>query len=129
MANNLEELPIYSKAREFTVAVDAILGLPRVRADRELWKQISAANDSVLANMHEGFEQPTDDGFAKYLYYSKGSVAEIIGHLRRAREKQHITEQDLQVREEMADVLAKMLGGFIGYLHRSGFKDRGRFKH
>jgi len=27
--------------------------------------------------MDEGFEQGSDDGFAKYLYYSKGSIAEV----------------------------------------------------
>ena len=37
-------------------------------------------------------------------------------------------EADLERCASMAEELGRMLGGFIRYLYRSGFKDRGRFK-
>ena len=128
MANRLEDLPIYSKAREFTAAVDAILRVPRVRSDRDLWGQLNDANDSIVSNMREGFEQPTDDAFAKYLNYSKGSTAEAVGWIKRAEEKQYISCEQCSQPVAMGDALGRMLGGFIKYLRRSGFKDRGHFK-
>jgi four helix bundle protein len=56
----LDELPVYQKAVEFWRAVTAILESPALRRDRKLHEQISDANDSITANMHEGFEQSTD---------------------------------------------------------------------
>ena len=75
-----------------------------------------------------GFEQSSDDGFAKYLYYSKGSVAEVMRRMRRACAKGEVTSTDVAALAELSEPLGKMFGGFIRYLKRSGFKDRGRFR-
>jgi len=128
MANTLEDLPIYSRAQELWGAVSAILKSPRLVRNQRLWKQIDDANDSIISNMEEGFEQPTDDAFANYLFTSKASLKEVIARLRQARSKGHIAEADLERCETMAEDLGRMLGGFIRYLYRSGFKDRGRYK-
>jgi four helix bundle protein len=128
MANTLEELPIYSKAQELWRAVSAILKSPRLIRNQSLWKQIDEANDSIVSNMEEGFEPPTDAAFANYLFTSKGSLKEVIARLRHAHLKNHITETDLQHCETIAKDLGPMLGGFIRYLYRSGFKDRGRYR-
>jgi four helix bundle protein len=128
MAKTLEELPVYLKAQELWCAVSAILKNPRLIRNQRLWKQIDDANDSITANMEEGFEQPTDAAFANYLFTSKGSLKEVVARLRQAHLKGHITEADLKRCEILAEDLAPMLGGFIRYLYRSGFKDRGRYK-
>jgi four helix bundle protein len=128
MANTLEELPIYSTAQELWRAISAILKNPRLVRNERLWKQIDEANDSVVANMLEGFEQPSDDGFANFLYTSKGSLKEVIARVRQAHLKGYVTESDLERCVKIGSELGPMLGGFIRYLRRSGFKDRGRFK-
>jgi four helix bundle protein len=128
MAHKVEELPLYSTAKEFWVAINEILQQPRLCADRDLRKQIDEANDSIIANIAEGFEQSSDDAFARFLYYSKGSIAEVMKRLHEAQMKGHISEADVESRELLATPLSKMLGGFIKYLRRSGFKDRGRFR-
>ncbi len=108
MAHKLEELPIYHKAVAFWSAVNALLETPRLRRNRKLHEQISEANDSITANMVEGFEQGTDRAFANFLSYSKGSLAEQLAPF-------------LGPGEE----LGKMLGGFIKYLRNCGWNDRG----
>ncbi len=128
MAHKIEELPVFQKAQEFSVAVTAILQRSRLRKNSELYKQIKDANDSILSNMDEGFEQESDDGFAKYLYYSKGSIAEVMRRLRRASARGEVPAFDVNALGELSEPLGKMLGGFIKYLKRSGFKDRGRFR-
>jgi four helix bundle protein len=128
MANTIEELPIFAKATEFCVAIDAILVRTAFGKYRKLWEQISEANDSITANMCEGFEQPTDDAFARYLYISKGSLREVLTRLRTAHRRRLITTEELRFHLARGDELGKMLGGFINYLARSGFKDRGRHK-
>src|SRR5688500_8079101 len=128
MTKKLEELPVYQRAVEFCAAITAILDLPALRRDRDLHKQIDTANDSITANMEEGFEQSTDRHFATFLFTAKGSLAEVLGRLRTARRKRHISDAQLVQCARDGEVLAKMLAGFIRYLNTSDFKDRGRFK-
>ena len=125
MAHKLEELPIYSKGVEFWSAVNALLDKPKLRNDRDLHGQISRANDSIPSNMVEGFEQGTDRAFANFLTYSKGSVAEVRKRLKQAYFKKYITADELAPRLEAGEELGKMLGGFIKYLRRCDWGDRG----
>jgi len=52
-------------------------------------------------------------------------LAETLGHLRRACGKGYISADALEPFVRDGDELGRMLGGFIKYLHRSDFKDRG----
>jgi four helix bundle protein len=128
MAKTLEELPVYQRAVKFCAAITAILDIPALRRDRKLREQINSANDSITANMEEGFEQSTDRYFANFLFTSKGSLAEVLGRLKTARRKRHISQEQLDASTRDGEQLGKMLGGFIRYLNESDFKDRGRFK-
>jgi four helix bundle protein len=130
MANKVEELPLCSKVREFWVAVSAILERPGLRNDRDLHGQIERANDSIHANLQEGFEQPTDAFFADCVFIAKGSAAEVMARAQEARGKGHITDQDLRQILELGEPLGKMMGGFIKIperlgLHRSRSPRRG----
>jgi four helix bundle protein len=126
MAHTLEELPLYSKVLEFWYAVTEILKTPRLRKDRKLYEQIESANDSIDANMKEGFEQPTDAAFGNFVFTSKGSTAEVIARMKEAHRKKHITDEQLAEIVALGEPLGKMMGGFIKYLAASGFTDRGR---
>jgi len=126
MAKRLEELPLYLKVVEFWEAVAAILRNSQVRRNRKLFDQIDSANDSIESNMKEGFEQPTDAAFAKFVNIAKGSVEEVMTRLNQARKKGLVTDADLAKIEESGVQLGKMMGGFIKYLRASGFTDRGR---
>lgn len=126
MAKKVDELPVYRSIVEFSDAVTALLTAPELRKNFNLRNQIADAVDSIAANMDEGFEQGTDRGFARYVTISKGSLGETLGHLRRAHRKGYISQEDLAGRVTMGEALGRMLGGFIKYLHRSDFRDRGR---
>ena len=129
MAKRIEDLPIYSKVDEFWRAVNAILDRPRVRNDSDLHDEISRANESIGSNMVEGFEQGTDRAFANYLCYSKGSVSEVLKRLRTAYYKRYITADELKARVDQGEELKQMLGGFIKYLRKSDWVDRGSHGH
>jgi four helix bundle protein len=125
MAHKLEELPIYHKAEAFWSAVNATLDIARLRRDRKLHEQISAANDSITSNMVEGFEQGSDRAFANFLTHSKASLAEVLKRLKQAYFKKHIAKEDLDPHLSSGEELGKMLGGFIKYLRRCDWDDRG----
>jgi len=126
MAKTLEELPLYSKVLEFWDAVSAILKHSQLRRNRRLFDQIDSANDSIDANMKEGFEQPTDASFAKFVSTAKGSLEEVVVRMRQAHKKTLVTDTDVLRVQQLAGPLGKMMGGFIKYLRSSGFTDRGR---
>ena len=128
MARKIDELPIFVEAQKFCDAVSATLKRSRISRHDDRYKQIVEANDSILSNMDEGFEQGSDDQFANFLGYSKGSVAEVMRRLRRAAHRGEVAGNDVDQLTEIAEPLGKMLGGFIKYLKKSGFKDRGRFR-
>ena len=128
MVYKVEDLEVFMHAREFSDAVTAILKRSRLRKNSKACDQIVDANDSITANMDEGFVQQSDEGFAKFLYYSKGSIAEVMRRLRRAAERGHVAQEDIATLEPKAEELGRMIGGFIKYLKKSGFKDRGCFR-
>ena len=125
MARKVEDLPIHSKVVAFWGAVNALLDNPKLGRDRDLHGQISRANDSIPSNMVEGFEQGTDRAFANFLTHSKGSLAEVLKRLKQAYFKRYITDEELQPHLVAGEELGKMLGGFIKYLRRCDWKDRG----
>ena len=98
MANKIEDLRVYQKAMEFWVAVNALIERRGYWKDRKLRDQIVDANDSITANISEGFEQPTDAAFVQYLFHAKGSLAEVLSRLRTAHCKRYITDAELDER-------------------------------
>ena len=126
MAHKLEELPIYDQVLKLWTAVNDVLQTPALRRDRKLHEQIESANDSIDANMKEGFEQPTDAAFSNFVFTAKASTEEVVARVRQAHRKRLVTDDQLARVEQLAIPLEKMMGGFVKYLSASGFTDRGR---
>ena len=128
MAKRIEDLPVYGHAVEFCASIDAILERSALCRNRRLWDQINEANDSILSNMKEGFELSSDEAFANLLTYAKGSCAEVVVRIFRAHRKRYVTAEEYAGLRQAGEDLQRMLGGFIKYLRKSGFKDRGSFR-
>ena len=78
--------------------------------------------------MSEGFEQPTDKAVEKYLFDAKGSAAEVLARLETGQRKGCITSDELARCKATGGELLRMLGGWIKYLARCDWKDRGRHR-
>ena len=124
MSHSVEDLPVFSKAHEFCLAVSAILAGSTLRHNSKAYERIEDANHSIVANLEEGFHQSSHEGFARSLGYARGSVAEVIRRVRRARTQGHVASDDVGRASELADQLDTMLAEFITYLKRSGVTDR-----
>ena len=127
MARKLAELPVYQRANELWVAVTALLDRPAFGRNRKTQEQVAEAVDSILANLEEGFEQPTDRAKAKYLFQAKGSAAEVVVRLRSAFRRSYITAEEFTRCEQLGVEVQRMLGGWIRYLARCDWKDLGRY--
>jgi four helix bundle protein len=125
MAQRVEELKIWQRAKAFAVAVYAILDRPAFQRDRHLLDQIRRASDSIAANVAEGFAQPTDRAFARFLFIAKASLAEARALLEIACTRGYITRAECSACDEIGDEAARIATGLIKYLVKSNRKDRG----
>jgi four helix bundle protein len=128
MALKLEDFDAHQRALEFWRSVTALLERPAFRRERKLREQISDANDSISANLAEGFEQPTDRAFGNFVFHAKGSTAEVLARLREAHIKKCLTQEELDFHLRLGDEVRRLLAGLARYLYKSDFKDRGRYK-
>ena len=125
MAQQVEDLKVWQRAREFCVAVNALLGRAGFQRDRKLREQLSDAVDSVISNIAEGFAQPTDRAFARFLYMleslQRGGSNKATARLRSRLHYGH----ELAACNEVGDEVARMTTGLIKYLVKSDRRDRG----
>jgi four helix bundle protein len=125
MAKKVEELEVWQRAKDLGVAVNATINGVNFQKDWKLRDQIRDATDSVLSNISEGFEQPTDRAFAHYLYVSKASNAETRVRLGVACRRSYISQVEFENCDRIGDQIARMLTGLIKYLVSSDRTDRG----
>ena len=121
----VEDLKVWQRANEFWLAINAIIDRPAFLADRRLRDQLKDATNSVVANIAEGFHQPTDRAFANYLYTSKASTAEARSRLRMARNRQYLSAEEFKTRDTLGDEISRMATGLIKYLMKSNRRGRG----
>jgi four helix bundle protein len=121
----IEDFEVWKRAESFCDAVNAILGRPAFVKDCKLRDQVLDASDSILANMSEGFDQPTDRSFAKFLYVSKGSTAETATRLRRARGRGYLSCEELEAFRKQAAEIGRMTTGLIKHLMKTPDRRRG----
>jgi four helix bundle protein len=121
----VEDLKVWQRAMEFSRAITAIIDRPGFLADRRLREQLLDAADSVVSNIAEGFSQPTDRAFARYLYTAKASLAEARMRLRLASERNYIDPEEFTSQNALGDEVARMITGLIKYLLRSDRRGRG----
>ena len=89
-----------------------------------LVEQLNDAADSMLVNIAEGFGQPTDRAFARYLGIAQGSCDEIRSHLTIAVIRRCAPADAVAVLQERSHEVSRMLNGFSKYLRRCDRKRR-----
>ncbi len=125
IVKRVEDLLVYQRADELWDAVTAILKAPGFRQNLRLHSQIADAADSVISNIAEGFEQPTDRAFARYVYLAKGSAAEVRTRIRASWKRGYISVEECQKPVDLATEVTRMCTGLAKYLLRCNRKDRG----
>jgi four helix bundle protein len=121
----VEDLKLWQRAMEFWRAINAFIDRPAFLTNRRLRDQLLDAADSVVSNISEGFEQPTDRAFANYLYTSKASAAEARIRLKLACERGHISQEEFSRCHAIGEEVARMATGLIKHLVKSNRRGRG----
>jgi four helix bundle protein len=121
-AKYVEDMQLFQRASRLAAAILAITR--RVHDHQGLRTQLDDSATSIAANIAEGFSQPTDRAFARYLAIAAGSAEEVRVHLLTAEFQGIVTPEAAGELMQEAREIANMLRGFIRYLHRCDRKDR-----
>ena len=93
MSNRIEDLEIYLLAEKFGDQVWSIMTEWPYFVKDGFGKQLSNAADSIGANIAEGFGRYHYKENKNFCYFSRGSIIETKAWLRKARNRNLITEQ------------------------------------
>jgi four helix bundle protein len=108
---DFKELIVWQKGMDFAeVCLDICEG---ISGHFRLVEQLEASSASIPQNIAEGKGRHSHKEFINFLYYSRGSLYESITLLNLFQRKAIITSNQLQVLEQDALVILKMINALI----------------
>jgi four helix bundle protein len=110
------ELPIWSEAVAFASEIYQFCEEGQLKWDYRMRDQLRAAAASIANNIAEGFENQSRKSLLQFLFYAKGSSAEVFTQLTILHRAGMITEESFQKYSQRASGLNPKIGGFIKYL-------------
>ena len=114
-----EDLECWREARKFVKLIYDLTKKDAFSKDFRLLGQVTDSSVSSMANIAEGFHRRSNKDFMRFLDYSRSSVAETVSHSYVALDQNYISEEELRVIKQQADIVWKKVNNFITYLNRS----------
>lgn len=85
-STNFKDLTIWSKSKDLAIRIYRITDAGEFSKDYGLRDQIRRSAISIPSNIAEGNDRESEKEFVRFLYISKGSIAELQTQLEIARE-------------------------------------------
>ena len=111
-----EDLEVWKRARELANMIYDFSEAGAFARDYGLREQIRRAVISILSNIAEGFESRTQALFIEFLGRAKGSAGELRAQLYLANDRKYITQDQLEMSLQLAEICSKQLIRFMQYL-------------
>lgn len=108
-----KDLDVWKQARELTIEVYRLTDKEPIRHSRALCDQMQRAAVSIPSNIAEGDERGTNKEALRFLYISKGSLAELRTQLDIAQAVGRLSGDDHKAVEVLAERVARLLSGTI----------------
>ena len=108
-----EEIEAWRRGRELVQEVYSLTRRGEFAKDFGLKDQIQRAAVSVCSNIAEGFERRGNKEFVKFLWYAKGSAAEVSSPLFHAKDLGYVTTDQFNDVFNHAKLIAAMLQNLI----------------
>ena len=119
MTVSFEKFPVYNKTIDFTVEVFNLLNQENLSKEFAIQDQLKRATLSISNNIAEGSEYGNNKQFVRFLWYSKGSSAEVRNMLYILFRLKKINETEYTQLSENCFEISKELYHFIKYLEKS----------
>lgn len=113
---NLDELELYNLAQVYSDKVWSVVEKFDAFAKFGLGRQWTDAADSISANIAEGYGRYFLKDNIKFCFYSRGSLLENKNWLRKAKNRNLVTEEKYTELLEDLKIMHKKLNGYIKVL-------------
>ena len=117
-----EDIEAWKRSRVLTKKIYDCTKQRGFEKDFGLKDQIRRASVSTMSNIAEGFERGGNQEFLQFLATAKGSSGEVRTQLYVALDQGYITQDQFDDMCRDAESISKMVGGFMEYLKKSGFR-------
>ncbi|HEX9722279.1 MAG TPA: four helix bundle protein [Candidatus Paceibacterota bacterium] len=115
----LDDLKVYQLARELSRMAWKMYERFDWQTKKVIGDQFIRATDSVGANIAEGYGRYHYLDRIKFLYNARGSLIESIHWADLLKERNLITEENIQAFKQVADKTSLKLQNFISAIYRS----------
>ena len=113
MEFNFEQLDVWKESVAFAAAVCKIAKIFPPDEIYGLTSQLRRAAVSVAANIAEGKGRYSKKDFRNFLYTARGSLYEVITHLRIARKLEYISQEEMESLNSQSMNILRKLSGLI----------------
>jgi four helix bundle protein len=113
---NLEDLEVYQLAESFGDEIWVIVNEWEYFARDTLGKQMARSADSISANIAEGYGRYHYKENKNFCYYSRGSIIETKGWLKKSRNRNLIDEERFTVLFEKLQVIHLKLNAYLKFI-------------
>ena len=112
-----EEIKAWQEARSLVKLVYSAIRKNRdFQNDLRFKSQITSSVVSVMSNIAEGFSRNSNKEFIRFLFISKGSLAELQSLLYVALDLAYLDYQQYDLLFKQSELTAKYISKFISYL-------------
>ena len=116
---NLEELEVYQLAESFSDEIWFIVTKWDYFAKDTIGKQIVRSADSIGANIAEGYGRYHYKENRNFCYFSRGSIIETKGWLKKSKTRDLISEQQLDKLFEKLQTIHLKLNAYLKFIGKS----------
>ena len=116
MSNRLEDLEVYNLSEQFGDEIWFIVIDWEYFAKDTLGKQWARSADSISANIAEGFGRYHYKENKNFCYFSRGSLIETKGWIKKAKTRNLISEDQFQLLIQKLEMIHIKLNAYIKFI-------------
>ena len=116
---NLDDLEVYQLAESFSDEIWFLVGEWDYFAKDTVGKQIVRSADSIGANIAEGYGTYHYKENRNFCYFSRGSIIETKGWLRKSKIRKLITAEQFDILFEKLQTIHLKLNAYLKFIGKS----------
>ena len=120
--HNLEDLEVYQLAESFGDEIWFIVNEWEYFAKDTVGKQMARSADSISANIAEGYGRYHYKENRNFCYFSRGSIIETKGWLKKSKTRKLLTEEQFDLLFEKLQTIHIKLNAYLKFIGKSGNK-------
>ena len=119
---NLEDLEVYQLAESFGDEIWFLVNEWKYFAKDTVGKQMARSADSISANIAEGYGRYHYKENRNFCYFSRGSIIETKGWLKKSKTRKLLTEEQFDLLYEKLQTIHIKLNAYLKFIGKSGNK-------